>query len=160
MQRVSQRDREIGLNTQHLVGYRQGRAAARALDLAIAIPAFVIALPVLAVVALLSSLDSKGVTGVDRFLSAFNLNELPLLLDILKGDLSIVEPRPALASVAAQPMPQRRAALERLAGRDRRSDRARHAAYSRRQTQGVTIRKSPFATISRQELQESADIHN
>jgi lipopolysaccharide/colanic/teichoic acid biosynthesis glycosyltransferase len=131
----------------------------RALDLAIAAVALLIASPLLLIAALAIKLDSRGpviyrarrvgrdgaefdllklrtmhtgndpvgvgtpvlpgdsrVTRVGRLLRRLSLDELPNLVNVLRGEMAIVGPRPTLASQVAGYSPHQRRRLEAKPG--------------------------------------------
>ena len=56
--------------------------------------------------------EDPRVTGTGRFLRQSSFDELPQLLNVLKGDMSIVGPRPNLPSEVSQYLPWQRRRLD------------------------------------------------
>ena len=137
------------------MGEGEGHEVKRALDLLFAVPALVLASPVLAIVALAIKLDSPGpviyrsrrigrdgvefdllklrtmytgndpvgvgtpvyaddprVTRVGSILRRLSLDELPNLVNVIRGEMSLVGPRPTLAAQVEAYTPHQRRRLE------------------------------------------------
>jgi len=62
------------------------------------------------------SKDDPRITRVGRFLRQWTLDELPQLINVLRGEMSLVGPRPGVASQVARYTPHQRHRLEMKPG--------------------------------------------
>lgn len=56
--------------------------------------------------------DDERITRVGRFLRQWTLDELPQLINVLRGEMGLVGPRPGMASQVARYTPRQRRRLE------------------------------------------------
>lgn len=97
-----------------------------------------------------NKIDVKYTTGVGRFLRRTSLDEIPQLLCVLKGDMSLVGPRPVIAAetdlIAARERTGAYTAtpgitgLAQINGRDLLVDVVKKAEYDGQYARKITIR--------------------